>query len=119
MKILIVDDEKAIRRALYFALHKKSHQVMEAGRPLDALEIIKKERFDLLILDYNMTLVSGFDIVKLIRNHGSRTPVVMLTSQEFFASDISSLKKSVNHIVSKDHSIKEIVRQIENMFQNP
>lgn len=118
MKILLVDDEETVRRALFFALQKKGHQLTEAAHPVTALEILKKERFDLLILDYRMSLLSGLDVAVVLRRRGSRTPVILLSSQTPSEEDVKRRNNPIYHIISKDNSILEIIREIEKTISN-
>jgi len=117
MKILLVDDEDSIRRALIFALTRNGHQIKEAGHPLTALELLQQEHFDLLILDYRMSLLSGLDIAQIFRKTDRTTPIIMLTSQKI--SDTITMKGTVSacQILSKDNPLPLIVQQIENSMQ--
>ena len=113
MKILLVDDEETIRRALFFALQKKGHQLTESAQPIKALEILKNERFGLIILDYRMSLLSGLDVAQLLRWRKNRTPIIILSSHVIPQIEAVRRSRSIYQIISKDDSISEIIRKIE------
>ena len=67
MKILVLDDEKTVSSAIRFSLQKKGHQVIVSNNPLTALNKLETEKFDFLVLDYNLHPFSGLDILKLFQ----------------------------------------------------
>jgi DNA-binding response OmpR family regulator len=114
MRILVLDDEKTVSSAIRFSLQKKGHTVIESHNPIDALNQIEKDEVELLVLDYNLHLLSGFDFLKLFRTTNSNTPVVMITSNKIDSiNDNQFLKQNTRKIISKDKPINEIVNDIE------
>ena len=118
MKILLVDDENLIRRALFLGLQLKGHEPVEAKYPLDALRIIKEDDFDLIVFDYKMSLLSGHDLIKILQSREIKTPVLILTSMS--ANEIKSHGINLNQsqIFTKDKPISEIISDIENYIVN-
>ena len=80
-KILLVDDERAIRLAVRTALTREGMQVTEAADGSEALELLKKQQFHLVILDVMMEHVGGYDVLKAMRAAGDHTPVMMLSGK--------------------------------------
>ena len=78
-KILLVDDERAIRLAVRTALTREGMQVTEAADGSEALELLKKQQFHLVILDVMMEHVGGYDVLQAMRAAGDHTPVSYLT----------------------------------------
>ena len=78
-KILLVDDERAIRLAVRTALTREGMQVTEAADGSEALELLKKQQFHLVILDVMMEHVGGYDVLQAMRAAGDHTPVMMLS----------------------------------------
>ena len=118
MKILLLDDEKLIIRALYLGLQKASHQAIETYHPLEALKRIGEEKFDLLILDYHLSLLSGIDILKILRINNEIIPTLILSSQKFTEKEIAGFELRRDQILSKDRPIAEILREIDNYIQS-
>jgi DNA-binding response OmpR family regulator len=116
MRILVLDDERTVSSAIRLSLQKKGHTVIEAHNPIEALDQIEKDKdkVELLVLDYNLYLLSGFDFLKLFRTTNSNTPVVMITSNKIDSiNDNQFLKQNTRKIISKDKPINEIVNDIE------
>ncbi|MGZ3710064.1 MAG: response regulator, partial [Bdellovibrionota bacterium] len=80
-RLLVVDDEPAVLKLVATILSKHGHEIATSASGADAYEQLKKETFDCVVTDAIMPEVSGYDLVKLIRNHPgmAEMPVVMLT----------------------------------------
>lgn len=79
-KILIVDDEKSIRDFLKRFLNKKGYNdIYLAQTGQDALKIIEKERFNLILLDVRLPGMDGIDLLRQIKKINKDTPVIMIT----------------------------------------
>ena len=80
-KILLVDDERAIRLAVRTALSREGMQVTETSDGSEALELLKKQQFQLVILDVMMEQVGGYEVLQAMRAAGDHTPVMMLSGK--------------------------------------
>lgn len=119
MKILILDDEITVSRAIGFSLQKKGHSVIEVHHPLDALRKIEQENFDFFVFDVNLSLLSGSDILKIIHNKNNSIPVIIITSQDIESINNSEfLIENKYTIISKEQSIIEITNEIESVINN-
>lgn len=84
MKILIVDDSKAMRMIVMRTLRQAgfgSHELIEAGDGAAALEQIKVHRPDLVMCDWNMPDVSGIEVLQTLTDQGNRVPFGFVTSE--------------------------------------
>lgn len=79
--ILLVDDERAIRLAVRTALTREGMHVTEASDGLEALELLKKNHYHLVILDVMMEHVGGYQVLQTMRAAGDHTPVMMLSGK--------------------------------------
>ncbi len=79
IRILIVDDDKRLNRALEFQLNKAGFLTKSVFDGAAALATLKKEKFDLIVLDIVMPGIPGFDVLAEIRDSGIETPVVVLS----------------------------------------
>src|SRR2546423_6830042 len=82
MRILVVDDEPAVRQAVERALRLDGHDVLlaaDGGEALDALELRPP---DAVVLDLLMPRVDGLELCRRMRGRGDRTPVLMLTARD-------------------------------------
>ena len=80
VKILIVDDEPLIRDALAFKLTKEGYAVETAEDGEKAIEKIDNEQYDIVISDVMMPFISGFELLKILKERGTQAPVLLLTS---------------------------------------
>ncbi|TMF31470.1 MAG: response regulator transcription factor [Chloroflexi bacterium] len=80
-KILIVDDEAMIRKAVHLALEKEGYEVVEAETGAEALRRIELSKPDLILLDIMLPDVSGFDVCRDIRKAGLRVPIIILSAK--------------------------------------
>jgi CheY-like chemotaxis protein len=89
-KILIVDDEAAIRALMRATLTMAGHQVVEAAGGEEALEKVKKQNFDLIVLDIMMPVTDGYEVLERIRAIPSRAhvPVVVVTAKSYESEGI-------------------------------
>jgi len=80
IRILLVDDESAIRRALRPPLLELGFQVVEASRGEEALQMLRAGAFDVVLLDVNMPGIGGIETLRRMRALAPRMPILMLTS---------------------------------------
>jgi two-component system response regulator HydG len=116
-RILIIDDEKTVSTALSFGLKKNGHKIVEVQNPFDVIKQLNESNFDLLILDYNLALLSGADVIKLIQNNNIQIPIVIISSQdvkEIINSEL--IIDTQNNFISKDQPISTIINQIEKIL---
>ncbi|MFH1231146.1 MAG: response regulator [Planctomycetota bacterium] len=117
--ILIVDDEPQIREMLHQLLTKKGYRVNTAPGGQTALEFLKQERPDLIILDQNMPKMSGLDTLKKIRELDKEIGIVMLTG--YVTDDLkkSAAQMGVDDFLTKgkDTSTGLFFQSIENVLK--
>jgi CheY-like chemotaxis protein len=78
-RILVVDDEESIRRALEKRLRKLGHDVAIAPDGVEALEAFRRTPFDLVISDFRMPRMDGLDLMRKLREWAPTLPVIMIT----------------------------------------
>ncbi len=110
-KILICDDEAGLRSVLKRYATYEGHEVMEASDGLEAVELCRKEAFDIIIMDVMMPEMNGFQAVKEIRKTAD-TPVIMLSARGEVYDRIMGFELGVDDYVVKPFSSKEIMLRI-------
>ena len=90
-KILIVDDEAEVRSLLDDLLNKEGYLSKACADGEEALELLKKENFDAVLLDIKLTGISGLEVLKNIRDSYKKLPVIMITG---FGYDEDLIAKS-------------------------
>lgn len=110
-KILVVDDEVKIVRVVKAYLDKEGYQVLEAYDGRQALELVRKERPDLVILDLMLPEISGLEACRIIRQE-SNTPVIMLTAQDDDTDKIVGLELGADDYLTKPFNPKELMARV-------
>ena len=111
-RILLVEDEKAIRDAVTAYLERENYWVTAVGDGQDALEEFQKHHFDLVILDLMLPRVSGERVCRVIRDT-SDVPIIMLTAKGEVEDRIIGLELGADDYVVKPFDAKEIVARIK------
>ena len=114
--ILVVDDEEALRSVLNSELINEGYDVQTASDGDDAIAEIDKAPFDLVLLDIKMPRVSGFEVLKHIKEHAGGTKVVMLTGFADLKNAIESKKLGANDFVSKPYDLVDLLTTIERVL---
>ncbi|MBL4719759.1 MAG: response regulator transcription factor [Alphaproteobacteria bacterium] len=101
-KILLVDDDEALRTSLaeQLQLHEE-FETSVVGTASEALEIVKKEYFDALLLDVGLPDMDGREACRLLRRNGVKVPIIMLTGADTDADAILGLDSGANDYVTK------------------
>jgi two-component system KDP operon response regulator KdpE len=112
IRILVVDDEPAIRRALRPPLVELGFQVAEASRGEEALQALRTTPFDAVLLDINMPGIGGIETLKRIRSFAPRLPVLMLTVRDDEEDKVEALELGADDYVTKPFSTRELIARI-------
>lgn len=112
MKILLVEDDKRLRKLIHDILKKEGYQVIEAGDGSEALKIFFEEReIELVILDIMLPLFNGIEVLTQIRKY-SEVPVIMLTALGGEQDEIKGLNTGANDYISKPFSYEVLVARV-------
>ncbi|HXN72070.1 MAG TPA: response regulator transcription factor [Candidatus Acidoferrales bacterium] len=109
--ILIVDDEPQIRRVMRTTLTSHGYSVVEAASGEEALERIRAERPDLILLDVNMPGISGLETCTEIRS-SSDVPIIMLTIRNGERDKVQALDAGADDYVVKPFGVQELMARI-------
>ncbi len=112
IRILLVDDESAIRRALRPPLTELGFQVVEASRGEEALQLMLASVFDVVLLDINMPGIGGVETLRRIRSLAPRLPVLMLTVRDREEEKVEALELGADDYVTKPFSTRELIARI-------
>ncbi|RLB00018.1 MAG: response regulator [Deltaproteobacteria bacterium] len=121
MRILIVDDFGTMRKILKNILKDLGYtDVLEAEDGESALQILRKEKIDLVISDWNMPKMDGLALLKAIRSDEAlkNTPVLMVTAEAQKQNVIEAIKAGVNNYVIKPFTPEVIQQKIAKIFSS-
>ena len=112
IRVLVVDDEAAIRRALRPPLVELGFHVTEASRGEEALQLLRAGSFDVVLLDINMPGIGGIETLRRIRAFAPRLPVLMVTVRDGEEEKVEALEQGADDYVTKPFSIRELIARI-------
>lgn len=115
--ILVIDDDDRIRDLLKKFLSKENFLVSIASNAIDAENLIKSLKFDLIVVDKMMPEKNGVDFIKTIRQNDDNTPVIMLTAMSDIDSKIEGLSIGADDYISKPFDAKELLLRIINILK--
>ena len=116
-KILIIEDDPAIRVGLNETFTSEGYSVTEADTGNLGFELAHKNNFDLIILDLILPGKDGIEICKDLRNDGIKTPIIMVTSRKEEIDKILGLEIGADDYVTKPFSIRELLARVKALIR--
>jgi two-component system, OmpR family, response regulator MprA len=112
MRVLVVDDEPAVRSALSRALTLKRWDVDTAADGREALDALGRGGVDAVVLDLMMPGVDGLEVCRRLRAAGDRTPVLMLTARDAVEDRVTGLDAGADDYVVKPFALEELLARL-------
>jgi len=118
-KVLAVDDSSSIRKMVEFSLKSKGFQVNTAVDGQEALELLAKDKPDVIILDINMPRLDGFGFLKKVKADAgyAAIPILMLTTEGQEADMETALALGAKHYIVKPFKPSELIAAVEMLVQ--
>ena len=116
-RVLIVDDEPAVRAALDRALRLDGYEVTLAADGREALDRLADTRQDAVILDVAMPGVDGLEVCRRLRDAGDRTPVLMLTARDAIDDRVAGLDAGADDYLVKPFALKELKARLRALLR--
>ena len=111
-KILVVEDEKDIQNIIKAFLENAEYKVETADDGLEGINIIQKNKFDLILLDIMMPKIDGFVVCEMIRKN-SNVPIIILTALTDEESQLKGFDKLADDYITKPFSMPIVLKHIE------
>ncbi|SOC09513.1 response regulator receiver domain-containing protein [Ureibacillus xyleni] len=117
-KILLAEDEEVLRMLVVDTLEDEGYEVDEAADGQEALDLYEDGKYDLLILDYMMPILSGLDVIKKIRSTEgeNRVKILMLSAKSQQAEQDRVLEAGADYFMSKPFSPIKLVQLVEDIL---
>lgn len=115
-KILLLDDEHQIRRAVELHLEKNGHEVSACEDGRDGLDCLEQEDFDLVITDLKMPRVSGIELLRSMRENNVQIPVIVLTAFASVESSVEAMKLGAADYIPKPPQLDEITLKVNKIL---
>jgi two-component system, OmpR family, KDP operon response regulator KdpE len=110
-RILVVDDDPQIRRVMRIMLIAQGYEVCDARKGEEALDLIRSEKYDLVLLDINLPRMTGIEICREIRLL-SDVPIIMMTVRNTERDKVEALNAGADDYVTKPFSMQEMQARI-------
>jgi two-component system, OmpR family, response regulator len=115
-KVLVVDDDANLLETLKYNLKKESYEVVTAVDGEQALELARKEKPDLILLDIMLPKLSGFEVCRILRKEMT-VPILILTAKADETDTIVGLEIGADDYVTKPFSMRELIARVRAMLR--
>ena len=112
LRVLVVDDEPAIRRFLRAGLAAQGYVVTELAQGSPAIDVVRRNGTDLVVLDLGLPDIDGLEVIRRIRDAGSAVPIVVLSSRNDEGGKVEALDLGADDYVTKPFGIDELLARI-------
>ena len=116
-KILLVEDEKHLAKGLSYNLGKEGYQVTVAEDGLAALDCLREDSFDMMILDLMLPKMGGMEVVKKVRETNIRFPVLMLTAKTTDEDRTLGLEAGADDYITKPFHLPELLLRVKGILR--
>ena len=117
MRILVVDDEPAVRESLRRALQLEGYDVDLAGDGEEALTRLRGNSVDALLLDVSMPRLDGLETCRRLRSEGNSVPVLMLTARDEVSDRVAGLDAGADDYVVKPFALEELLARLRALLR--
>jgi DNA-binding response OmpR family regulator len=115
MKILLLEDDLILSEVIVEHLEYYTYNVTPVYNGVDAETLLFEEKFDLLLLDVNVPLLNGFELLKSLRESGNHTPTIFITSMNSSNDVLEGFELGANDYLKKPFEIIELKARIDNL----
>lgn len=118
-RVLVVEDEQKTRESLAEGLRMESWSVLTAGTGEEALALLTREAFDLIVLDWMLPDRDGIEVLQRVRGQGQHTPVLMLTARSTLNDRVIGLDSGADDYVAKPFAFAELLARCRALLRRP
>jgi two-component system response regulator MprA len=116
-RILVVDDEPAVRQALARALALEHYEIALAADGAQALDLLRETSYEAVLLDIMMPGMSGLELCRRMRSIGDRTPVLMLTARDAIDDRVAGLDAGADDYLAKPFALRELMARVRALLR--
>lgn len=118
-KILVIEDDNALRESIADELSFKLHNVEQAGSRAQAMDKLEMSAFDIIVLDWQLPDGSGVDIMKQYREKGGTAPIIMLTGKDTIADKEIGFSSGADDYLTKPFEFAELIMRVTALLRRP
>lgn len=116
-RILVVDDDRAVRESLVRALGLEGYEVASANDGASALDLLRTDSPDVLVLDVMMPVVDGLTVCRVLRSEKNRVPVLMLTARTETSDRVAGLDAGADDYLPKPFALEELLARVRALLR--
>jgi two-component system, OmpR family, alkaline phosphatase synthesis response regulator PhoP len=113
--ILLLEDEESLHEAIKLNLQLENYEVTGCYNGFDALDQIKQQYFDLLIIDLMLPEIDGLQVIETIRLTNTQTPILIISAKDSSAERITGLKKGADDYLPKPFELEELILRTQKL----
>jgi two-component system response regulator MprA len=117
MRILVVDDDRAVRESLRRSLQFNGYTVQLAGDGQQALEVLAMQRPDAMVLDVMMPRVDGLEVCRRLRGTGDDLPILVLTARDAVSDRVAGLDAGADDYLPKPFALEELLARLRALLR--
>src|SRR5439155_9026916 len=117
MRILVVDDDRAVRESLRRSLEFNGYQVEMASDGQQALESVNSARPDAIVLDVMMPRLDGLEVCRRLRGTGDDLPILVLTARDLVSDRVAGLDAGADDYLPKPFALEELLARLRALLR--
>lgn len=117
MRILVVDDDRAVRESLRRSLQFNGYTVQLAGDGQQAMEVLATQRPDAMVLDVMMPRVDGLEVCRRLRGTGDDLPILVLTARDAVSDRVAGLDAGADDYLPKPFALEELLARLRALLR--
>jgi DNA-binding response OmpR family regulator len=115
--IAVIDDDDSVRRSLVLNLELEKYKVVNAKDGTEGIELVEKEKPDLIIMDVMMPKKDGLQTCKDLRNNGNSTPIILLTARDQEVDKVLGLELGADDYIAKPFGMRELMARVKALLR--
>jgi two-component system response regulator MprA len=116
-RILVAEDDRAVRESLVRALQLEGYTVASANNGAEALEAVRQSEPDVLLLDVSMPMVDGLTVCRVLRSEQNQVPVLMLTARTEPSDRVAGLDAGADDYLAKPYDLDELLARVRALLR--
>lgn len=117
LELILADDDAELRSDMAIYLSRQGHSVEQCSNGEQALELLERRSFDVMVLDLMMPGMTGFDVLKELQTKSSECEVVVLTGEATIETAVEAMKLGAREFLTKPISLKELDRLVRKAYE--
>ncbi|MEO8451483.1 MAG: response regulator transcription factor [Gemmatimonadota bacterium] len=119
MKILVVEDDRIVGQYVKRGLEEQQYHADLVDDGLEALRLVSGGHYDLIVLDLRLPGMTGYEILRTVRDRGITTPILVLTAQDAVDHKVQALRAGADDYVTKPFAFEELLARVEAIARRP